>query len=86
MAFTVPAVEVVNVPVPAEIAERIEAIAVARHVSRDRAIADLLQDAITAYEHRRADFLQLAERFQQSTDPAETDRLREELARMTFGG
>jgi hypothetical protein len=28
----------------------------------------------------------IADRFQQSTDPVETEKLREELARMTFGG
>ena len=71
---------------PAEMAEKIDAIAENRHVSANRAIVDLLGDAITAYEHRRAAFLELADRFQKSTDPSETARLREELARMTFGG
>jgi hypothetical protein len=85
MAVTIPGAEPVDIPVPADMAERIDAIAVARHVSRDRAMADLLQEAITAYEQRRTNFLELAERFQKSTDPAETEQLREELARMTFG-
>lgn len=74
-----------DIPVPADLAERIEGIAIARHVSRDRAMADLLQDAIASYDQRKAVFLELAERFQQSTDPAETEQLREELAQMTFG-
>ena len=68
-----------------KMAERIDAIAAARHVSANRAIVDLLSDAITAYEKRRTAFLELADRFQKSTDPVETERLREELARMTFG-
>ena len=66
-------------------AERIEGIASARHVSSNRAIIDLLSDAIKAYEQRRTVFLELADRFQKSTDPSETERLREELERMTFG-
>jgi hypothetical protein len=66
-------------------AEQIDLIAASRHVSSNRAIVDLLSDAITAYEQRRTAFLELADRFQKSTDPAETTRLREELARMTFG-
>jgi len=66
-------------------AERIDAIAASRRVSGNRAIVDLLADAIAAYEQRRTVFLDLADRFQKSTDPAETERLREELARMTFG-
>jgi metal-responsive CopG/Arc/MetJ family transcriptional regulator len=78
-------VETVDIPVPADMAEKIDAIALARHVSRDRAMADLLREAITAYERRREVFLKLAARFQNSTDPAETEQLRGELARMTFG-
>ena len=66
-------------------AERIDAIAATRRVSVNRAIIDLLQDAITAYDQRRAAFFELAERFQKATDPAEIERLRELLAQMTFG-
>jgi len=73
------------IPVPADIAERIDVIAVSRHVSRDCAMADLLQDAITEYEQRRESFLDLAGHFQKSTDPTETEQLRGELAQMIFG-
>jgi len=75
-----------SITIPNEMAEKIDAIAANRHVSGNRAIVDLLGDAITAYEQRRTAFLALADRFQTSTDPAETARLREELAQMTFGG
>jgi hypothetical protein len=54
-------------------------------VSANRAIIDLLTDAITAYQQRRTMFLDLADRFQKSTDPAESERLRDQLANMTFG-
>ena len=74
-----------SISLPAAIAEKIDAIATSRHVSANRAIVDLLADAITAYEQRRAAFFELADRFQKSTDPTETERLREDLARMTFG-
>ena len=74
-----------SISLPAEMAEKIDAIAVTRHVTGNRAIVDLLADAITAYEQRRTAFLELADRFQKSKHPAETKRLREELARMTFG-
>jgi hypothetical protein len=74
-----------SISLPAKMAEKIEAIAASWHVSGNRAIVDLLTDAITAYEERRTAFLELADRFQKSTDPNETERLREELARMTFG-
>jgi predicted transcriptional regulator len=74
-----------SISLPPEVAEKIDAIAENRHVSGNRVIVDLLTDAIAAYEQRRAAFLELADRFQKSTDPTETERLREELARMTFG-
>jgi len=54
-------------------------------VSINRTLVDLLRDAIEAYEQRRIACLELADRFQKATDPAESERLREELARMTFG-
>lgn len=74
-----------SISFPVEIAEKLDSIAEARHVSVNRAIVDFLADAIIAYEDRRKTFLELADRFQKSADPAETDRLRDELARMTFG-
>ena len=74
-----------SISLRAEMAEKLDSIAEARHVSANRAIIDLLTDAITAYEQRRKIFLELADRFQKSTDPAETERLRDELANMTFG-
>lgn len=85
MAVTISGNETVDIPVPADMAERLDAIAVARHVSRDRAMADLLRKAIAAYEQGRESFLRLAGCFQKSTDPVETEQLRRELAHMTFG-
>jgi len=88
MDVTVAAAEIIrrSVSLPAEMAEKIDSIAASRHVSVNRAIVDLLAEAIVAHEQRRIAFLELADRFQKSTKPAETKRLREELARMTFGG
>jgi hypothetical protein len=74
-----------SISLPAEMAEKIDNIAVSRHVSGNRAIVDLLSDAIAAYEQRRKSFFELADRFQKSKNPVETESLREELARMTFG-
>ena len=41
-----------SVSLPAEMAEKLDSIAAARHVSANRAIVDLLTGAITAYEPR----------------------------------
>jgi hypothetical protein len=74
-----------SISLSAGMAEKIDLIAESRRVSANRAIVDLLNDAIVAYEQRRGEFLDLADRFQRSKDPAETKRLREELAKMTLG-
>jgi len=88
MATTPAAEEIIrrSVSLPSEMADKIDTIAASRRVSANRAIVDLLADAIMAHEQRRKAFLELADRFQKSKNPAETERLREELARMTFGG
>ena len=52
-----------NVSLPPKLAKRIDQIAQSRHVSGNRAMLDLLEDAVQAYDHRRAAFLELADRF-----------------------
>jgi hypothetical protein len=74
-----------SVTLPPEIAEKIDVIAAERRVSSNRAIVDLLREAIEAYGHRREAFMELADRFHKAKSPAQAARLREELARMTFG-
>ncbi len=74
-----------SITIPSDLAAKIETIAETRHVTANRAILDLIEDGIAAYERRRAAFLELTNKFQKSTDPDETERLREELLQMTFG-
>lgn len=74
-----------SLSLPGDLYKKIDTIAAHRHVTVNRAIVDLLKDAVEAYEQRRQVFLELADRFQKATDPAEIDRLRTELARITFG-
>ena len=66
-----------SISLPAAMAGKIDDIAAARHVSSNRAIVDLLSDGIAAHEQRRTAFHALADRFRNSTDPAETERLSE---------
>jgi metal-responsive CopG/Arc/MetJ family transcriptional regulator len=87
MPSSIDADEVVrrSVSLPAELAEAVNRIAKSRRVSQNRALVDLIRDGVAAYRDRRSEFFAIAERFQKSVDPAETERLRAELARMTFG-
>lgn len=48
-------------------------------------IRDLIEAGLEATDRRKEHFLGLAERLTRSTDPEEQARLKEELARLTFG-
>jgi hypothetical protein len=48
-------------------------------------LVDLIQSGLQAKESERERFLALARRFKESSDPDESDRLREELAKLIFG-
>jgi predicted transcriptional regulator len=74
-----------SITIPSELAAAIDTIAEQRRVTSNRVILDFIHEGIISYQNRRTAFLKLTERFQNSTNPAETERLREELMRMTFG-
>jgi hypothetical protein len=48
-------------------------------------IADLVESGLEAQEQEHRRFLDLADRLTRSDDPRERERIKEELARMTFG-
>jgi hypothetical protein len=54
-------------------------------LSANRVLVDLIETGLQARESERARFLTLARRFKESSDPDESDRLREELAHLIFG-
>ena len=56
-----------------------------RHTSANRVIVELIEDGFDAREREKKEFFDLAERLASSTDPKEQGRLKEDLARMTFG-
>lgn len=61
------------------------AIAKARKTSANRVLVDLIETGLEAKEAEKARFLDLVRRFKEATDPGESERLREQLARVTFG-
>jgi hypothetical protein len=54
-------------------------------LAANRVLVDLIETGLQAKEAEKAQFLDLARRFMEATDPEESERLREELARLTFG-
>jgi hypothetical protein len=67
------------------VARRVRAIATARRTSANRVLVDLIEAGIEAGEAEKRRFFDLARRFKESSEPAESERLREDLARMIFG-
>ena len=74
-----------SVSLPAVVAKRVRAIAKTRKLSANRVLVDLIETGLQARESERERFLTLARRFKESSDPKESDRLREELANVIFG-
>lgn len=70
---------------PPAVARRIQGLAKRSRTSANRVIVDLIESGLEAKEREKAAFFDLAERLAHSGDRAEQKRLKEELARMTFG-
>ncbi len=73
-----------SVSLPGRVARRVRAIARSRRTSASRVLLDLIETGLEAREAEKQRFLDVARRFKESSDPAESERLREELAQMIF--
>ncbi|MBK9063645.1 MAG: hypothetical protein IPL89_10685 [Acidobacteria bacterium] len=74
-----------SVSLPPGVARRVEAMARRRHTSASRVIVELIEDGLDAREREKKEFFDLAERLARTDDPKEQGRIKDELARMTFG-
>ncbi len=74
-----------SISLPARVARRVKSLAKTSSTSANRIIVDLIESGIEARDQQRTRFLELADRLTRSSDVEEQKRLKEELARMTFG-
>lgn len=74
-----------SVSIPTGIAKRVRALARTRRTSANRVLVDLIEAGLQSKETERERFFALVKRLTESPDSAERKRLKEELARMTFG-
>jgi ParB-like chromosome segregation protein Spo0J len=74
-----------SVSIPTGIARRVRALAKTRKTSANRVLVDLIEAGLQSKETEKERFFSLVSRLTQSRGSAERQRLREELARMTFG-
>jgi hypothetical protein len=75
-----------SVSIPAGIAKRVRTLAKTRRTSANRVLVDLIEAGLQSKETEKERFFSLVSRLTESSDPAERERVKEELARMTFGG
>jgi hypothetical protein len=74
-----------SVTLPIRTARRVRAMAKVRRISANRVLVDLIETGLEAGETEKQRFFDLARRFKECSDPAESERLRESLAQMIFG-
>lgn len=74
-----------SVSIPAGIARRVRTLAKTRKTSANRVLVDLIEAGLQSKEAEKERFLSLIGRLTEASDPGERERLKEELARMTFG-
>ncbi|MBZ5696412.1 MAG: hypothetical protein LAN36_13760 [Acidobacteriia bacterium] len=74
-----------SVSLPTGIAKHVRAIAKTRKTSANRVLVDLIEAGLQSKEGEKERFFALANRLSESRDPGERQRIKKELARMTFG-
>ena len=74
-----------SVTLPSRVASRVKALVKASGNSASRVIVELIEAGLEARRQEKKRFLDLAERLARSRDPKEKKRLKEELARISFG-
>lgn len=74
-----------SVSIPTHLAKRVRALAKTRKTSASRVLVDLIAAGLESKEAEKERFFVLADRLTEATDPTERQRLKKELARITFG-
>ena len=74
-----------SVSIPAGIARRVRTLAKTRKTSANRVLVDLIEAGLESKDAEKERFFALVRRLTESRDAAERQRLKVELARMTFG-
>jgi metal-responsive CopG/Arc/MetJ family transcriptional regulator len=74
-----------SVSLPTGVARRVQALAKRQRTSANRVIVDLIETGLETREREKKAFFDIADRLAHSSEASEQKRLKEELARMTFG-
>jgi predicted DNA-binding protein len=74
-----------SVSLPARLARRVRTLAKNRNTSTSRVLVELIETGIESKEAEKSKFFDLADQLGATSDPLERKRIKELLARMSFG-
>jgi len=74
-----------TISLPPRVARSVKALAKTQKTSANRVLVDLIEAGLEGQEQEKKRFFDLTDRLVRSANPGEQKRLKEELARMTFG-
>jgi len=74
-----------SLSLPARLARRVRTLAKNRKTSTNRVLVELIETGIESKESEKSRFFELADQLSATSDPTERERIKEILARMTFG-
>ena len=74
-----------SISLPSRLAKRVRALAKHQKTSANRVLVELIETGLESKEAEKQRFFELADQLGASTDRAEQQRLKEELAHLTFG-
>lgn len=74
-----------SVSLPSGVARRVRSLAKTNRTSANRVLVDLIETGLEARDAEKRRFLELADRLAASQNEKERAKLKDELARMTFG-
>ena len=74
-----------SISIPNRLARQVRTLARRQRTSANRVLVELIEAGLESKEAEKRKFFELADRLSACEDTAETQRLKRELARMTFG-
>jgi hypothetical protein len=74
-----------SVSLPARLARRVRTLAKNRKISTNRVLVELIESGMESKEAEKSKFFELADQLSSTSNPTERKRIKQILARMTFG-
>jgi predicted DNA-binding protein len=74
-----------SISLPSQIAQRVTNLARKQRKSTSRVLVELIESGLDAKEAEKRHFFALTDRLSESADSRERERIKKELAKLTFG-